>query len=218
MASERQPVRLVMLGAPGAGKGTQAERFGRIRGVPRISTGDTLREAVQAGTPLGRASKAIMDAGQLVGDDIMIGVVKERLSRPDTRPGFVLDGFPRTVVQAIALDTMVDGAGPLVVNIEVPEEALVERLTLRRICANCGWNAVPGMKACAQCGGPLVARRDDSVDIVRERLRVYARDTQPLVDFYRTRPTFRVVDGDQTPDAVAADIAAAVASAMGAQA
>jgi adenylate kinase len=206
-----------MLGAPGAGKGTQAERFGRIRGVPKISTGDTLREAVQAGTPLGRASKAIMDAGQLVGDEIMIGLVKERLSRPDTLAGFVLDGFPRTVAQAVALDTLADGAGPvLVVNIEVPEEALVERLTLRRICANCGRPAVPGMTACAQCGGPLVARRDDSAEIVRERLRVYARDTQPLVEFYRTRPTFRVVDGDQTPDAVADDIAAAVASALGA--
>jgi adenylate kinase len=206
-----------MLGAPGAGKGTQAERFGRTRGVPKISTGDTLREAVSAGTPLGLESKAIMDAGQLVGDDIMIGLVKERLSRPDTSAGFVLDGFPRTVAQAIALDAMVDGSAPvLVVSIEVPEEALVERLTLRRICANCGWNAVPGMAACGQCGGPLIARRDDSVDIVRERLRVYARDTQPLVEFYRTRPTFRVVDGDQTPDAVADDIAAAVASARGA--
>lgn len=214
-----QPVRLVMLGAPGAGKGTQAERFGKNRGVPKISTGDTLREAVQAGTPLGRASKAIMDAGQLVGDDIMIGLVKDRLARPDTHAGFVLDGFPRTVAQAIALDTMVDGASRvMVVNIEVPEEALVERLTQRRICANCGWNAVPGMTSCAQCGGQLVARKDDSADIVRERLRVYARDTQPLVEFYRTRPTFRVVDGDQTPDAVAADIAAAVASASGAHA
>ena len=141
------------------------------------------------------------------------------LSRPDTRPGFVLDGFPRTVAQAISLDTMIDSTGPVVVvNIEVPEEVLVERLTLRRICANCGWNAVPGMKQCAQCGGPLVSRRDDSVNIVRERLRIYGRDTQPLVEFYRTRSTFRVVDGDQTPDAVAADIAAAVASAMGAHA
>ncbi|HXT72111.1 MAG TPA: adenylate kinase [Vicinamibacterales bacterium] len=217
MARDSQPVRLVMLGAPGAGKGTQAERFGRTRGVPRISTGDTLREAVSAGTSLGRESKQIMDAGQLVGDDIMIALVKERLSRPDTRPGFVLDGFPRTVAQAVALDAMLDQIGPvLVVSIEVPEEVLVERLTLRRICANCGWNAVPGLTACAQCGGPLVVRRDDGAEIVRERLRVYGRDTQPLVEFYRTRPTFRVVDGDQTPDAVADDIAAAVASAGGA--
>ena len=213
------PVRLVMLGAPGAGKGTQAERFGREKGVPRISTGDILREAVQAGTELGRQSKAVMDSGQLVGDDIMIGIVNERLHRPDTAPGFVLDGFPRTVNQAQSLDRMMDGACPLVVvNIEVPEETLIERLTLRRICGSCGWNAVPGLNACSKCGGELVQRRDDNVEIVRERLRVYARDTQPLVDFYRDRATFRSVDGDQTADAVAADLAAAVASASGVRA
>jgi adenylate kinase len=209
-------VRLVMLGAPGAGKGTQAERFGRTRGVPKISTGDILRDAVQAGSELGRATKAIMDSGQLVGDDVMIDIVRERMSRPDTVNGFVLDGFPRTVYQARALDAMMDGSSPIiVVNVEVPEETLIERLTLRRICGSCGWNAVPGMTSCARCGGALIQRRDDNVDIVRERLRVYARDTQPLVDFYVRRPTFRSVDGDQTPDAVAADLAAAVASVIG---
>jgi adenylate kinase len=205
-----------MLGAPGAGKGTQAERFARARGVPRISTGDIMREAVQEGTELGRASKAIMDAGQLIGDDIMIGIVRERLARPDAAGGFVLDGFPRTVAQAVALDEVQPGATPIVVvNIEVPEETLIERLTLRRICGSCGWNAVPGLTACAKCGGALIQRRDDNVEIVRERLRVYDRDTQPLVEFYRARPTFRSVDGDQTPDAVAADLAAAVASVVG---
>ena len=213
------PVRLVMLGAPGAGKGTQAERFARSRGVPRVSTGDILRDAVQEGTELGRASKAVMDAGQLIGDDIMIAIVRERLGRPDTTPGFVLDGFPRTVAQAKALDTMVNDGGPIVVvNIEMPESTLIERLTLRRICASCGWNAVPGLTACAKCGGTLVQRRDDNVEIVRERLRVYDRDTQPLVEFYQARPTFRSVEGDQTPDAVAADLAAAVASVLGGQA
>lgn len=209
-------VRLVMLGAPGAGKGTQAERFARARGVPKISTGDILREAVQAGTELGRASKALMDAGQLVPDDLMIGIVRERLSRPDAADGFVLDGFPRTVTQAEALDTIVKGNGPLViVDIEVPEATLAERLTTRRICGSCGWNAVPGLTACARCGGALEKRRDDNVDVVRERLRVYARDTEPLVAFYESRPTFRSVDGDQTPDAVSADLAAAVASVLG---
>ena len=213
------PVRLVMLGAPGAGKGTQAERFARNRGVPRVSTGDILRDAVQAGSELGRASKAIMESGQLIGDDIMIAIVQERLGRPDAAAGFVLDGFPRTVAQADALDGILRNGPPLVVvNIEMPEETLIERLTLRRICANCGWNAVPGLNACAKCGGPLIQRRDDNVDVVRERLRVYDRDTQPLVEFYEARPTFRSVDGDQTPDAVAADLAAAVASVVGAQA
>ena len=219
MVNDRHaPVRLVMLGAPGAGKGTQAEMFAKAKGALRISTGDILRDAVQAGTELGRVTKAVMDSGQLVGDEIMIGIARERLSRPDTRVGYVLDGFPRTVAQAAALDEMFDHTVPLVVvNIEVPEERLIERLTLRRICGSCGWNAVPGMTQCSKCGGALVQRRDDNVEVVRERLRVYARETEPLVEFYRRRPTFRVVDGDQTAEAVAADLAAAVASASGAE-
>lgn len=211
-----EPVRLVMLGPPGAGKGTQAERFARKHRLPRISTGDILRDAVQAGTSVGKAAKAVMDAGRLVGDDIMVGVVRERLARPDAGRGFVLDGFPRTVAQAVALDDLIDDTRPLVVvSVEVPEEVLVERMATRRICGTCGWIAVPGATSCAKCGGVLVQRRDDTVDIVRERLRVYWRDTQPLLEFYRARPTFRVVDGDQTPDSVAADLAAAVASVVG---
>ena len=205
-----------MLGPPGAGKGTQAERFARLRGIPVISTGNILREAVQAGTEMGRAAKAIMDAGRLVGDDIMIGIVRERLGREDASLGFVLDGFPRTVTQAQALDKMVDSSTWLVVvDIEVPEETLVLRLHGRRICGNCGWNAVPGVIACVRCGGGLVQRSDDGEEVVRERLRVYARNTQPIVEFYERRPTFRCVDGDQTTDAVSADIAAAVASVVG---
>ena len=208
--------RLVMLGPPGAGTGTQAERCARERGVRRISTGDILREAVQEGSPLGRAARAIMDAGRLVSDDIMIGIVRDRLSRPDAERGFVLDGFPRTVPQAEALDGMVDGRSPLVViDIEVPEETLVRRLTLRRICGVCGRNAGALEKACSRCGGAIVQRRDDSADVVRERLRVYALETRPIVDFYQDRATFRSVDGDQTQDAVAADIAAAIASVVG---
>jgi adenylate kinase len=205
-----------MLGAPGAGKGTQAEIYAKAKSIPRISTGDILREAVQEGTELGRASKALMESGQLVGDDIMIGIVRERIMRPDAANGFVLDGFPRTVAQARAFDRILDGGAPLVVvNIEVPEETLIERLTLRRICSRCGWNAVPGMTQCANCGGALVQRRDDNADVVRERLKVYERDTQPLVEFYQMRATFRCVDGDQTAQAVAADLSSAVASAAG---
>jgi adenylate kinase len=205
-----------MLGPPGAGKGTQAERYARSRNVPKISTGDILRDAVQEGTELGRAAKAVMESGRLVGDDIMIGIIRERLSRPDALHGFVLDGFPRTVVQAVALDDMLDAAAPLiVVDIEVPEEALVQRLSTRRICGSCGWIAVPGALSCPKCGGALIQRRDDNAEVVRERLRIYARETEPLVEFYESRPTFRSVDGDQTPDSVAADIAAAVASVIG---
>lgn len=209
-------VRLVMLGPPGAGKGTQAERFARAHGIPRISTGDILREAVQTGSEMGRAAREVMDAGRLVGDDIMIGIITERLSRSDTHAGFVLDGFPRTVAQAMALDGLIDDVAPLVVvDIEVPEDVLVKRLQSRRICGACGWTAPPGTTVCAKCGGSLVQRSDDGDAVVRERLGVYARSTQPIVDFYQNRNTFRSVDGDQTEDSVAADLSAAVASVLG---
>jgi adenylate kinase len=136
---------LIMLGPPGAGKGTQAERFARSRGIPKISTGDILREAVQTGTEIGRRAEAIMDRGELISDDVMIGIVRERLNRDDTRSGFVLEGFPRTVAQAEALDTIMNGRDPLiVVNIVVPEAELVRRLASRLICEKCGANAAVG--------------------------------------------------------------------------
>jgi adenylate kinase len=207
-----------MLGPPGAGKGTQAERLARSRGLARISTGDMLRDAVQQGTELGRQAKALMDAGRLVSDDVMIGIVRERLARPDAVRGFVLDGFPRTVAQAHALDEMLDDDSPLIViDVDVPEETLGRRLGARRICQVCGWTAPPGPLVCEKCGGELVQRRDDGTEVVRERLRVYGNESRPLVDFYQQRPTFRSVDGDQVPEAVAADISAAVASVLGDQ-
>lgn len=211
-ATEPQALNVVMLGPPGAGKGTQAERLARGRGLPKISTGDILREAVQAGTELGLAAKATMEGGNLVGDDVMIGIVRERLDRDDARNGFVLDGFPRTVVQAAALDAMIDGRGPLVVlDIVVPEDVLVRRLATRRICSKCGVNAaVEWTGACQKCGGALVARIDDSVDIVRERLKIFLRQSQPLVDYYSTRLTFRSIDGNQPPDVVTARIESAL--------
>jgi adenylate kinase len=209
-------VRLVMLGPPGAGKGTQADRFARDRGVPRVSTGDILRAAVLGRTEIGRQAKAVMNAGRLVSDDVVIGIVRERLAASDADRGFVLDGFPRTLVQAETLDELLDGRAPLVVvDIEVPEETLVRRLSSRLICSLCGTTAVPGASVCATCGGALVQRTDDDLDVIRERLRVYARDTRAIVEFYRRRPTFRTVDGDQAQDLVAADIAAAIASVEG---
>jgi len=214
---------LVMLGAPGAGKGTQAERFARARGVPKISTGDILREAVHAGTEVGLRAKAIMDRGELVGDDVMIDIVRERLERSDAAVGFVLDGFPRTVPQAAALDRILSGRTPLVViEIEVPENELVRRLGSRLICEVCGANAdTPESTAasatggCRRCGGRLRQRPDDNEMVVRERLKVYRRDTQPLVDYYRQRPTFRSVDGAQPPDRVASELAASVDGVTG---
>ncbi len=205
---------LIMLGPPGAGKGTQAERFARTRGIPKISTGDILREAVHSGTPLGQRAKAVMDRGELVSDDIMIKIVEERLNRDDARSGFVLDGFPRTVPQAVALDGIMAARDPLiVVDITVPEAELVRRLASRMVCADCGANGVPGEIVCRRCGGKLVQRTDDNDTVVLERLRVYNMSTKPLVDFYRARPTFRSVNGAQPPDQVATELAMAIEAA-----
>ncbi len=203
---------IVMLGPPGAGKGTQAARLAAARRVPRISTGDILREAVHTGAELGKAAKKTMEAGNLVSDDVMIGIVEERLERDDAKCGFVLDGFPRTVAQATALDRMMDGRGPLVVlDVIVPEDVLVRRLAGRRICARCGAGAAPPWGGeCGRCGGVLVARVDDDADIVRERLKVYHRQTKPLVDYYSARPTFRAIDGNQSLGVVTAMVDAAL--------
>jgi adenylate kinase len=208
-------VNLIMLGPPGAGKGTQAEGFAREQSIPKISTGDILRDAVAAGTELGCIAKRAMDAGQLVSDDVMIGIVRERLGRPDVARGFILDGFPRTVAQAEALDGMMAGRPPLVViEIVVPTEELVRRTSQRRVCSRCGFTTIAdGSANCSRCGGELISRSDDSEAVVRERLQVYLRQTQPLVDYYKARPTFRVVNGNQSQEAVAADLRAAIEAA-----
>jgi adenylate kinase len=213
---------LVLMGPPGAGKGTQAERFARDHGIPQISTGDILREAVHEGTPVGRQVAALMDRGELVGDDLIVGIVKERLSRADTARGFVLDGFPRTVPQADALDALLTGRGPLiVVEIQVPDDVLVARVRGRRICEDCGRTAsafsedAAHVEKCETCGGRLVARSDDGESVVRDRLQLYWRETQPMIAHYHTRPTYRVVNGAEPPERVCDALVAAVASALG---
>jgi adenylate kinase len=208
---------VVMLGPPGAGKGTQAERFAREYGIPRISTGDILREAVQSGSELGRTVKAVMDRGELVGDDLITGIVRQRLGRPDATDGFVLDGFPRTVPQAQALDGIVAARDPLlVIEMQVPDEELVRRVQGRRVCKACGTNVSafgsdpPTVSRCEKCGGELVTRSDDTEAVVRERLRVYWRDTRPMIEYYGGRPTFRAIDGSQAPEQVRQALVAAV--------
>jgi adenylate kinase len=210
---------VIMLGPPGAGKGTQAEQFARKHGLPKISTGDILRDGINQGLPLALTAKEKMDRGELVDDETMVGIVRERLSRPDTAAGFVLDGFPRTVFQGRALDAIMEDRrnGPLiVVDIVVAEDELVRRLSTRRICSKCGANADPtdaAATSCRQCGGALVYRTDDNDLVVIERLRVYAENTRPVVEYYRGRPTFRTVNGAQPPDLVAEELEATIVDA-----
>ena len=211
---------LIMLGPPGAGKGTQAERFAKLKGIPKISTGDMLREAVKAGTEVGLRAKAIMDRGELVSDEVMIGIVQDRINRDDARSGFILDGFPRTVAQARSLDQVMAGRSPLIViDIVVPESELVRRLGSRMVCIKCGSNADPSdakaieTRVCSKCGGLLTQRTDDNQSVVLERLKVYHANTAPLVAYYQGRPTFRAVDGAQAPDVVAAALVDAVEAA-----
>lgn len=208
---------LIFLGAPGAGKGTQGALLSERRGLLRLSTGDLLRDAVRRGTPLGQQAKGYMDAGELVPDDVILGLVREVLAGADAGQGFLLDGFPRTLPQAEALDRMLEELGqPLdaVVVIDVPDEALVKRLSGRRSCPSCGavYNIYfePPREAglCDRCGGALVERADDTAETVRHRLEVYRRQTAPLIAYYEgsATPVYHVA-GDQPVDEVQREIA-----------
>jgi len=202
---------LVMLGPPGAGKGTQARQLRRKWNIPHISTGAMLRDAVQAGTPLGREVAAIMEGGGLISDDVITHVVVERLAHPDTNGGFLLDGYPRTIPQAEALDRMLSGRAPLVVvEIVLSEADVVRRLASRMVCAECGANAIGEGPACHDCGGPLVPRADDREQVVLNRLKVYRDQTEPLISYYGNRSTYCRIDGARLPDDVTADIIKAV--------
>jgi len=217
-------MRIVLLGAPGSGKGTQAQRLIDAYGVPQVSTGDLLRAAVAAGSPLGRRAKATMDAGKLVDDETMLGIIRERLAAPDAARGFILDGFPRTIPQADGLDALLADLGrPLeaVVLMEVDSAQLLRRLTGRRTCRACGrvFNVYtappPTPPPCGgQCTTPdLFQRPDDSEATIGKRLEVYAAQTRPLVEYYRARGLLCSVDAEGDIDAVTARLNAALAGA-----
>ena len=205
---------VIMLGPPASGKGTQAIRLAQARGIPKISTGDILREAGKAGTALGLKAKALMDRGELVSDEDMVNIVRERLTQADAKNGFILDGFPRTVGQAETLDRMLAGQPLAIIDLAVPDSELIHRMEDRRVCSKCGWNAEPGSapnETCARCGGRMIMRADDGDQAVRQhRLEVYARESWPLLDYYRSRPTFRSINGAQAPEKVAAELSKAI--------
>ena len=193
---------LILLGAPGAGKGTQAEVICDKLGVPTISTGNIIREALSKGTEMGIKAKSFIDAGQLVPDEVVIGIIKGRLAKDDCKNGFILDGFPRTIPQAEALDAMgvvIDK----VIDIEVPDDKIVQRLSGRRVCADCGASYHLEYKKpekegiCNVCGGKLVQRKDDHPDTVLDRLKVYHEQTEPLKDYYSKAGLLKVVEGQE---------------------
>lgn len=214
-------MRLILLGPPGAGKGTQAQRLVEKHSIPQLSTGDMLRAAVSAGTEVGKRAKAVMDAGKLVSDDIVNAIVSERIDQPDCVNGFILDGYPRTLVQADAVEAMLEGknaALDVVIELEVDDDVLVDRIAGRYTCASCGTgyhdtNLKPKVAGvCDKCGSTEFKRRpDDNADTVRTRLQTYYKDTSPLIGYYYAKKKLQKVDGMAEIDKVTADIEAILA-------
>jgi adenylate kinase len=212
-------MRIVLLGAPGSGKGTQAKILAEARRVPHISTGDMLREAVAAGTRFGQKAKSTIDAGDLVSDDVMLGIIAERLGRPDAAKGFILDGFPRTRQQATDLDELLDELGAPIdaaILMDIDFEILMKRLTGRRTCSKTGkllnvyFSPQSELDECTRQGGELIRRDDDREDTIRNRLDIYRTNTQPVVDFYSKRGCLTVVDADASIEDVGERIRAAL--------
>jgi len=212
---------IILIGPPGAGKGTQAKRMIDRLGVPQVSTGDMFRAAVKEGTPMGKKAKEYMDKGALVPDEVVIGVVAERFEKPDCKKGFVLDGFPRTLEQAKALDELLEKMGTSldhVVVIEVPDDFLVERLTGRRTCRGCGYmhhikfDPPKSEGVCDKCEGELYQRDDDQEATIRQRLKTYHDQTSPLIEYYSKKSIVRMIDGTGSME----DVQGAVKDAIGA--
>ena len=212
-------MRLILLGGPGAGKGTQAQKLVEKYGIPQISTGDMLRAALREGTELGLEAKKFMDAGKLVPDEVVVGLIEERIKADDCKDGFMLDGFPRTVGQADALKSVLDKMGikiDHVISIEVPSEELVARLTGRRACRGCpsGYHVMfdpPKVEGvCDDCGGELYQRDDDNEATIRSRLNVYDEQTAPLIDYYKSAGLLRPIEGTGSIDEIFARITSVI--------
>ena len=204
---------IVLLGAPGAGKGTQAKKLVENHGMLHLSTGDLLRAAVKDQTPLGIKAKSYMDAGDLVPDELIINMVKERIQADDAKNGVIFDGFPRTATQAVALDSELAELGqPLeyAVLVDVKSEVIVKRLTSRRTCRDCGYIGTDADASCPKCSGEMYQRDDDNEATVTNRLSVYETSTAPLIDYYRGKDLLVTIDGDRPVDEVYADVVAAL--------
>jgi adenylate kinase len=200
---------IVLLGAPGAGKGTQGQKLVEEFGIAHISTGDLLRAAVKAQSELGKQAKAYMDAGQLVPDQLVIDLVKERLAQPDAQKGFMLDGFPRNIAQAETLDGELKDMGvelDAALLVDVPFEVIVERLSSRRTCRACGYTAGADVTECPRCGGEMYQRDDDKPETINKRLDTYQNQTQPLIDYYESHGILKTVDGNRPVDEVYVDV------------
>ncbi|SHJ95892.1 Adenylate kinase [Geosporobacter subterraneus DSM 17957] len=212
-------MRLILLGPPGAGKGTQAAGIVDRYNIPHISTGDIFRKNIKEGTELGRKAKSFMDQGLLVPDDLVVEIVEDRLKEDDCKNGFLLDGFPRTVYQAEALDKVLEKMNSVldrVINVSVDKEILIDRAVGRRICKECGatyhiqFNPPAAADVCDKCGGPLYQRADDNEETVTKRIEVYLNETQPLIDYYKQKGTIVTIDGQQSIDKVFQEIIAAL--------
>ena len=200
---------IVLLGAPGAGKGTQGQKLVEEFGIAHISTGDLLRAAVKAQSELGKQAKAYMDAGQLVPDQLVIDLVKERLAQPDAQKGFMLDGFPRNIAQAETLDAELKGMDvelDAALLVDVPFDVIVERLSSRRTCRSCGYTAPAGTDTCPRCEGEMYQRDDDKPETIQKRLDTYQNQTQPLIDYYKGHGILKSVDGNRAVDEVYVDV------------